>query len=348
MTPVSQTISIPVMALSASSKKDLSMSDESNSLKLHLSSQGLNRIESLPSSSDFSFIVCGHHYRCSKFSACFLSQKVFRALCSDFTMSSIDLGNISVKVFEAIFGVMTVGEPEISNESLDEALKICGELENDELSSQISSKLLEGQGMMKENVVSRLKLKCGLGLNFSSELSFIASHLYEFESNVLKEVGISLCEEMLSSECLVVENEDSLLRMIVSNGDEYENLLCYVDCQYLTDSGICEYIEAISIENITLRHWESICRRLRHHIDISHDLPRFRVATKRKVVSHPYSNNPFDGILNSLHSSCGRNPHDAGEVVISASSSLYNQPQQVVIIDRGVHKMSRSGWRYVA
>jgi hypothetical protein len=51
----------------------------------------------------------------------------------------------------------------------------------------------------------------------------------------------------------VIEKEDSLLKMIVSGGGEYGYLLCYVDCQYLSDSGICEYIEAISIENMALR-----------------------------------------------------------------------------------------------
>jgi hypothetical protein len=242
----------------------------------------------------------------------------------------MDIGNISVKVFERLFELRTDGEILIGKDSLEEALKICRKLENDELTTQISSQLLESEETTKENVVSRLKLKSGLGLDFSSELSFIASHLYEFESNLLEEVGISLCEEILSSEGLVVENEDSLLGMIVSNRSEYKDLLCYVDCQYLSDSGICEYIEAISIENITLRHWESICCRLRHHIDISYDLARFQVDSKWKIVSHPYSNDPFDGLLNSLRSLCGRNPHDAGEVVVTASSSAHGQPQQVV------------------
>jgi hypothetical protein len=245
-------------------------------------------------------------------------------------MNSIDLGHVSETVFEMIFALMKEDEIVMGRDNVEAALKICGELENDELSTQISSKLFEDEEITKANVVSRLKLKSGLSLDFSCELSFIASHLYEFERNILEEVGVALCEMILSSECLVIENEDSLLKMIVSSGHEYDYLLCYVDCQYLTDSGICEYIDTISIENITLGHWESICRRLRHRIYISHDLARFRVLAKQNIVSHRYSNRPFDGILNSLRSSCGRNPHDAGEIVIAASSTRYNQPQQVI------------------
>jgi hypothetical protein len=95
---------------------------------------------------------------------------------------------------------MKEGESAMGTDSLEAVLEICGELENDELTTQISSKLFKSEEMTKANVASRLKLKTGLGLDCSSELSFIASHLYEIERNILKEVGAALCERILSSE----------------------------------------------------------------------------------------------------------------------------------------------------
>jgi hypothetical protein len=88
------------------------------------------------------------------------------------------------------------------------------------------------------------------------------------------------------------------LRTILASAIEKEGLLCHVDCQYLSDSGIREYIEAISKDTITLPLWESIYGRIRHLIDICRDLPPFRVPRKQKVVWHQYSEGSFDGLLN--------------------------------------------------
>jgi hypothetical protein len=127
-----------------------------------------------------------------------------------------------------------------------------------------------------------LKLKAELRFDFSRELTFIASQFDVFEDNVLSQVGGQLGDEILSQECLVIASEDSLLRTIISSGLDKEDLLCYIDYQYFSDSSICEYIQAISSDKITSRLWESICGRLRHHINISGDLSRFRVRPKRK------------------------------------------------------------------
>jgi hypothetical protein len=47
-----------------------------------------------------------------------------------------------------------------------------------------------------------------------NEFSFIASHFYEFGSLIFEGIGMLLCEEMLSQECLVNESKDSILKLM--------------------------------------------------------------------------------------------------------------------------------------
>jgi hypothetical protein len=131
------------MALPGSPQRALLKKGEGVPLNLHLTGRGLNRIESLPRLKDFNFMAARSHYRCSKFSACFLSQKAFRALCTHLTVPLVGIGNVSARLFEELFELMKGNEIAMADENLDEALKIGLELQNDELSTEISSKLFE-------------------------------------------------------------------------------------------------------------------------------------------------------------------------------------------------------------
>jgi len=297
---------------------------QQSSFIFKLSCTGLKWIESLPFPKDFTFIVGNNRYQCSKFSASFLSQKVFRLLSADFTVDFVDLGKVSTNDFEQIFGMININ---VDISHFNDFCTVCRELENEELLSQISS-LFDHEDLNLEGVISRVKSKHELGMDTSVEIAFIASHFHEFQINVLESLGVSISEEVLADPSLVLLSEDSLFKMIISSGDEFECLLGQVDCQYLSDSAICEFLEVISIETLTSELWSSICHRLRHRIDISCDSHRF--AKHENTLSYLYSGEPFDGILNSLRSSCSRNPHEAGEVEVTASSTQHNKPHQVL------------------
>jgi hypothetical protein len=305
-----------------------SIEKQEDSLKMNLSSAGCHRIESLPICKDFTFVVCDRRYHCSIFSASFLSPRVFRLLCSDPTIDFVDIGEHSVSVFESLFSLLNLSFVSIKKDLLNEALLICRELENEELVSIISSKLYDSIAVTIENVLCVVKSKFAGGLDISDDVSFIASHFHEFEDNVFSSVGIEIGERIIRSPSLCLTSEDSLVEAILSSSQE--SLIFYVECEYLSESGIERYLNVVTLDKLTPETWVSICRRLRHRIDISRDIDRFSGSQRRRVVSHDYRNDPFDGILKSLRSSCGRNPHTGGEVVISASSTQFNQPHRVV------------------
>jgi hypothetical protein len=305
-----------------------SLEKQKDSLTLNLSSAGLHRIEALPIDKDFAFIVCGSRYQCSIFSASFLSPRVFRLVCADPTIDFIDIGKRSAAVFESLLGFLSLSSVSVAKESLNEALLISRELENDELVSIISSELYDSIAITVDNVIRVATSRFRCGLDISGEVSFMASHFYEFESDILSSVGLEIGERIVRSSSLCLMNEDSLLEAILSSG--HESLNCYVECEYLSDSGIDQYLEFVTLDQLTPDTWASICRRLRHHVEISHDIDRFSASQRRRIVTHHYLNDPFDGILKSLRSSCGENPHTGGEVVISASSTMAKRPHQVV------------------
>jgi hypothetical protein len=69
--------------------------------------------------------------------------------------------------------------------------------------------------------------------------------------------------------------------------------------------------------------WESICRRLFLEVHPSISNPRLKIPRERKIDFD--SGKPFDGILFYLFEKCGRNPHHAGLITVSAPDEQANR-----------------------
>jgi hypothetical protein len=72
--------------------------------------------------------------------------------------------------------------------------------------------------------------------------------------------------------------------------------------------------------------WESICRRLCLEVHPSLFNRRLRIPPERKINFE--SGKPFDGILFYLFEKCGRNPHHAGLITVSAPDEQPDRTSQ--------------------
>jgi hypothetical protein len=129
---------------------------------------------------------------------------------------------------------------------------------------------------------------------------------------------------ILRRKSLRLQTEDALVGVISKfpATAARAGLLCEVECEYLTDQGIADYLNMLSLDDINMCHWQSICRRLRR--DIRPVLPGSRFIGK--LIEHRPGAD-FDGILAHLKSQNAGNVRAA--VVIEASSQGKGDPYDV-------------------
>jgi hypothetical protein len=217
--------------------------------------------------------------------------------------------------FEDILKMSRGQSIEVTSSSVLTLLDICGSIVNRELSEVLIDFWIGDAKMSKSNVIERLLMKRLHSTSISSEIDFIASHLSDFDSSVLKVLDSEVMDEIISSSSIRIENEDFLLDLIVSLG--HLNLLCRIQCAFLSVSGIDRLLGCVSLSSINSELWTSLCDRLRCSVEVR------RVNLRRYDWSRlfEYEGNRFSGILSHLSSICGGNVHDQGEVEIRCSSA---------------------------
>jgi hypothetical protein len=154
-------------------------------------------------------------------------------------------------------------------------------------------------------------------------------------SNFAK-IGLSAWKSATAEDlCLIVRrpslrlsDEDSLVRVISTFGASgaRAELLGEVKCEFLSQRGIGEYLNLISVSDIDQSHWTSICRRPSR--DGSPDM--FGNRFVGKVIEHR-GGADFDGILRHLKGQHGGNIRAA--VSIEASSHEYGDCYDVTNYD---------------
>jgi hypothetical protein len=104
---------------------------------IQLSSQGLANIQ-MPDDDPFVFLVEGISHPCPRFVAQFLSPRISRLHCTDFTLSELEISipNGGV-VFEKLLSLGTGGFLSVSAREAGTFLSLCDALENSELGDLI-------------------------------------------------------------------------------------------------------------------------------------------------------------------------------------------------------------------
>jgi hypothetical protein len=296
------------------------MSQESR--KIFISNQGLSRVGG-NEENDFTFVVGSNEYHCSRFQARFISERVCRLQSIDCTINRLENEDIedSDKYFEEICSIYKGGSFEITRSNVLPLLEIVEWLCNSEVVSKLIEFKIGAEPLRISNVIDRLLLKSKNFQDISIEIEFISSRFSCFDIESFGRLDSSHFERIVSSTSLRIDSEDLFEEMILSLG--FIECLGYVDCRYLSPSGIDRLLNSISLSSMNSQIWDSICARLRCNIvDLENDIPRFS-----RIFG--FDNSPFSGILSYLTSNCGGNVHECGIVEITCSSTGRNQCWQV-------------------
>jgi hypothetical protein len=200
-------------------------------------------------------------------------------------------------------------------------------IENEEILSKCVEYELGKEDISVSNCISKIETKEEFGCEIEEELTFIAKHFYELDLSKLTTLSHETVEVIVSHNDLCLEDEESLLKFLSGLGSEYSNLYGYVECRYLSLSGIEEFLCEIDETAMDQRVWGSICRRLRCELsDRKRSEPRFYAEPR---LYHYVAGHEFEGIINALTKECGGNVHDKGIVNITSSGDYKNRASQV-------------------
>jgi hypothetical protein len=253
----------------------------------------------------------------------------------DSTVDQLDLGAIRnpQEIFDDLFRLFTGNPIILTDEKCMDLRQAAEALDNPELLDLIM-RFVGDQGQISvSNCLSRLAFRHKSGLDIEDEVNFVALHFHELGANDLSALPLEILEEIATSDCLRLKDEDSFLKFVLSLEEEKCSILCgYVECQYLSGESMARLLSKISPEDLNPHLWGSICRRLQCNLPNSiSDSIRFGKISEIFEFSE---GNEFHGILDHLSKSCGGNVHEKRIVDISSSGDDCGKCWEVASGDR--------------
>ena len=304
--------------------------------ELRLSSAGMERVCQYEREK-FVFTVGDKDYECGVSQACFLSGKVSRLLMSDSTAHymevDIDDGNDSFEDFLRLGEGYSIKVDDGNRESLKSISYL---LENLEVYSAVVGFELRKEAVSVENVLRRLETKVHYCLDCSEEISFFASHFYEFDADSVSSLDVCDLERILCASELKLKDENSLVDMIVhlcERDEEYHTLFRYVQIEYVDLSHLNIFLEHVYPDRVDSYIWERICDCLRGQFcsdckPLPHRLHDSRFERQDETFVFT-KGQLFSGIMSHLSKECGGNVHEKGVMNITASGESSGSCYQV-------------------
>jgi hypothetical protein len=201
-------------------------------------------------------------------------------------------------------------------------------LDNEEVLNQIMEFEVGNEEIGIDNCLLRLKCKEECNFDCEEEIEFIASNFYRFNSlhlETLKKFRVEILERILNSANLCLKDEDSLVEFVSSLSEEFSTLYDYVEVRFLSPKGIDLFVSSVSLENINICCWKSICDRLRCELLNRHlEGKRFGASNFAYIEG-----SEWNGILNYFTKECGGNIHQKGIVNITSSGDERNKCWEV-------------------
>jgi hypothetical protein len=290
-----------------------------------LSPRGLERAASI-SEHDFVFIGKSCTLPCTRLQAAFISPYVHALLEIDRTLNSFVIESQrrqkhEQQSFEWLRRLVSGLPIDPSGSELDEFLEMASFLGNTEILDQVFT---DESAILESTVCSLLRHKWAAGRRVDREVEFAANHFHEIDHANLKELDVSILEEIISSPVLHLDNEDSLLDFICSLPSEAQIvLLRYLRIEYLTCESMNVLLDCLPDSGLDPFVWYSLCRRLCLPVSPSASgaIPRF----VRPTLKFPKSQDkPLEGIISYLTKEHGGNVHEKG-IVNLTSKSVLNQ-----------------------
>lgn len=176
--------------------------------------------------------------------------------------------------------------------------------------------------------------------NYPDILNYISKNFSTIKKNKLIKLPRSILYQIINSEHLQIESEDSLFDFIQkvfltdeTTEDDYTlpDFLERVNVLGLSDSRFHKFLKIVTLENLTNPLWSKLCKLLNQS---------FKAMKKRKHYPQSFEydetqENKFKGIINYLTQKSGGNIHDKKVVKVTASSTYSEYyPKNVVDLDR--------------
>jgi hypothetical protein len=176
---------------------------------------------------DFELTIGGSVLRCNRVQAAFLSPAVCELLRTDPTACSlvVSLNSSSrskLNVTKNLIGnLISLSEGDrilVTPDNFGFLIAVGKVIGNGEIVESLMHLVEEQTPLDSSNVFERLLLKSSVNMSMLSEIEFIAKHFSEFEAAKLSNLSFEVLEDVLSSEHLRLQNEDSLLTFIKDLG----------------------------------------------------------------------------------------------------------------------------------
>lgn len=304
--------------------------------QITLSSKGLSRLSNAPSSNIINIIVGQTTYPVDSHLACYISPLISDLMLTDPLLDKFHFSNSEEQYFPLIFDLMYGRSVELTLDNVSFLIKAGQIFRNDEL-IQLCLKFIN-EPIKLSNVLSKIIRKYEMKLDYSFEIGFAASHLYEFDDDVLMDLNLDILKSLFGCRILQIRNESWLfsfvLTLIEKFGDDYRCLLRYVMYEALTDREMAEFINIIRLEDIDGIMWSALSNRLMKNVvnasgKSSRTSKCFTILSS-ETEEYPYRDNKsFDGIFANLSKKYG-NLCEQGIVTVTSSGNISMPPKEII------------------
>jgi hypothetical protein len=227
-------------------------------LLYHFLYDAVGRIVDLTNTNEFRFIINGKVFASSLVEAVLISPAVHVLALNDLSVKEFRFNDdgINCDDFQIFHDIIRNGRIHISHSNVESLINLSRRLQNDRLEllfKSISMSMAKSKSTEAENGID---IDCGRGIDVNVEL--IASQFFSYSKETLSSFGLDFLNEIVSNEHLCLLSEDALLRMIVSLGDDYRSLLNHIRIDFLSSSGLHEFLTIISWSDICESQWRTI------------------------------------------------------------------------------------------
>ena len=328
-------------------------------MNFRLDLKNLQRIPFEKYNHKFTFVVDGKEYVTSRIVADLLSPIICQTHFQDESITgfnitlnkSITKGNsLEVDYFNEFLNLSQLLENhELDEERINIFSEFFLQLGNINEFIKMKSQYLESQSVIQSIKFLQFLLSNEENAIYGDKIEIIekiASRFSEISPEDLENLDISTIEEILSSNCLEINDEDSLVKTIVSlikSGHEYYSLFEYVYFNNVSQGTLEELVEEFDIDFLTRGTWESMMSLfLSHHRQVTPS-KRYKVRYDEKEFNYK-KGREFEGIMCYLKRETGGNVHDNGTIEIKSSSiwSANFHPKNLVDYNKNNYYWSKN------
>ena len=319
---------------------------------------------------DFTFIVNGKEYKTSRIIADFLSPIISQYHNTDATIDQFSISTLNSNPqidFSRVLSLISFQSTNLSKEENEYLIEIFSILGN----KREFIKLLPNfeDKLTKQNVFTHIQNKQKYFKKFlrgtnndrndfrefiQTEIDFISSHFYEIDQKEIEKLDLDYIEEIIKSDKLVIEDEDSLIKFIndiYSKNSNCGYLYSYINFVYVSNEKLRHFSEIFDLDDINIKIWKSILNRIfkskisEDLIDSNNSQRKYKNVQKGIPLLHK-ENDDFNGIIKYLTNKTGGNIHDNGTINMT-SSAYYEEPKNLLDFNQDKYyqtKQYKDGW----